>query len=420
MIDRVKVLLDLQRSYIFTTLMGSIDLSDKEGYSVLKMDNASLSLQDEDDFEEDASAIARENLLRSQKHLQQVRKRYEHALRRLRQKGYCSEKSLLDLLNGFSGFDGIVPLASTTWACIVKTLDAHHLDIEISDDMWLRAMDKLLILTNRRLLSDRDASIVLYCEDHILELYILLDDCVAQHVAQLNCEEAVRTLRREEDLITRADAKKMACNAVEAFAATVSDDLADAQRQLTGAAAENARLAETVDALKRDKRQLEKECYALRKENGRLSEDLASVMFINAKPSTAANPDVDEDTPDDVETYEQNGELLPEEDALPELPSAGIMFVGGHPNFLKKLRELYPNWIYLTHKNAPERMSQYSKLSACFICDEHMGHSLFCSVISSVKSSGVPYSYVKATNIDRVITEMRQDYAAILQEKRAD
>lgn len=414
MIDRVKVFLDLQRSYIFNTLMGFIDLSGEDGYSVFKMNNASLSLQDEDDFEEDASAIARENLLRSQKHLQQVRKRYEHALRRLRQKGYCSEKSLPDLLDRLSDLDGIAPLASTTWTCIVKTLGARCLDIEISDDMWFTAMDKLLILTNRRLLFDKDASIVLYCEDHILELYILLDDCVAQHVAQLNCEEAVRTLRREEDLITRADAKKMACNAVEAFAATVSDDLADAQRQLTGAAAENARLSETVEALKREKRQLEKECYALRKENGRLSEDLASVMFINA------NPDVDEDTPDDVETYEQDGELLPEEDALPELPSAGIMFVGGHPNFLKKLRELYPNWIYLTHKNAPERMSQYSKLSACFICDEHMGHSLFCSVISSVKSSGVPYSYVKATNIDRVITEMRQDYAAILQEKRAD
>lgn len=418
--DYIKTFMCLQRSYIFNTLMGSIDLSDEDGYSVFKMDNANLSLSGEDDFEEDASAIARGNLLRSQKHLLQVRKRYEHALRRLRQKGYCSEKSLLDLLDRLSDFDGIAPLASTTWVCIVKTLGADRLDIEISDDMWFMAMDKLFILTNRRLLSDKDVSIVPYCEDHILELYILLDDCVAQHVAQLNCEEAARTLRREEDLITRADAKKMACNAVEAFAATVSDDLADAQRQLTAVAAENARLAETAEALKRDKRQLEKECYALRKENGRLSEDLASVMFINAKPATAANSDVDEDTLDDVELYEQDSELLPEEEALPELPDTGIMFVGGHPNFLKKLRELYPNWIYLTHKNAPERMSQYSKLSACFICDEHMGHSLFCSVISSVKSSGVPYSYVKATNIDRVITEMRQDYAAILQEKRAD
>lgn len=36
--DYIKTFMCLQRSYIFNTLMGSIDLSDEDGYSVFKMD----------------------------------------------------------------------------------------------------------------------------------------------------------------------------------------------------------------------------------------------------------------------------------------------------------------------------------------------------------------------------------------------
>lgn len=35
--DYIKTFMCLQRSYIFNTLMGSIDLSDEDGYSVFKM-----------------------------------------------------------------------------------------------------------------------------------------------------------------------------------------------------------------------------------------------------------------------------------------------------------------------------------------------------------------------------------------------
>lgn len=419
MADPIKALRDLQRSYLFNTNLASVDLDQEDEHSVFSLNSSNVSFEVLGEYEEDADALARENLLRCQKHLQRAKRRYEHALRRLRQKGYCNERSLPDLLDSILEPTNTVSIASTTWSCIVKTLGSRHLDIEITDDMWFSAMDKLLILTNRRLLSDEETSIVPYCEDHILELYILLDDSFAQRVAQFTREDAVKTLRREEDLIPRADAKKMVRKAVEDFAATAVNDLAETVQVLESTASEKSRLSDTIEALRREKRQLEKECYALRKENGRLSEDLASAMFIYSKPGFVdAPPPPDEDISDEIAEQEQEDDLFLEEE-LPELPDTGIMFVGGHPNFLKKLRELYPNWIYLTHKNAPERMSQYGKLFACFICDEHMCHPLFYNVMGSVKSARIPYSYVKATNLDRAITEMRQDYAAILQEKRS-
>lgn len=419
MADPIKALRDLQRSYLFNTNLASVDLDQEDEHSVFSLNSSNVSFEVLGEYEEDADALARENLLRCQKHLQRAKRRYEHALRRLRQKGYCNERSLPDLMDSILEPSNTVSIASTTWACIVKTLGSRHLDIEITDDMWFRAMDKLLILTNRRLLSDEETSIVPYCEDHILELYILLDDSFAQRVAQFTREEAVKTLRREEDLILRADAKKMVRKAVENFAATAVNDLAETVQVLESTVSEKSRLSDTIEALRREKRQLEKECYALRKENGRLSEDLASAMFIYSKPGFVdVLTEPDEVIPDETEEQEpeQEDDFLLEE-ALPELPDTGIMFVGGHPNFLKKLRELYPNWIYLTHKSAPERMSQYSKLSACFICDEHMCHPLFYNVMGSVKSAGIPYSYVKATNLDRAITEMRQDFADMLKSK---
>ena len=417
MADPIKALQALQSSYLFNTNMASVDVNQEEEHSVLTFNRSNVSLAALGDYEEDAASIARENLLRSQKHLQKIKRRYDHALRRLRQKGYCNERSLRDLADSLFDSTSAVSVSCTAWTCLVKTLDVRQLDIEISDDMWFRAMDKLLILTNQRLLSDEETSIVPYCEDHILDLYILLDDSVAQHVAQFTREDAVSVLCRKENLITRSDAQNMAQKAVEAFAATTLKDLTDAMQNLEAAEAEKSKLSDIADSLRREKRQLEKECYALRKENGRLSEDLASAMFIYSKPGFIDTPpEPDEDVSDEIEEQEQEDDFLPEE-ALPELPDTGIMFVGGHPNFLKKLRELYPNWIYLTHKNAPERMSQYSKLSACFICDEHMCHPLFYNVMGSVKSAGIPYSYVKATNLDRAITEMRQDFADMLKSK---
>ena len=194
MADPIKALQALQSSYLFNTNMASVDMNQEDEHSVLTFNRSNVSLAALGDYEEDAASIARENLLRSQKHLQQIKRRYDHALRRLRQKGYCNERSLRDLADSLFDSTSAVSVSCTAWTCLVKTLDVRQLDIEISDDIWFRAMDKLLILTNRRLLSDEEASIVPYCEDHILDLYILLDDSVAQYVAQFTREDAVSAL----------------------------------------------------------------------------------------------------------------------------------------------------------------------------------------------------------------------------------
>ena len=118
---------------------------------------------------------------------------------------------------------------------------------------------------------------------------------------------------------------------------------------------------------------------------------------------------------EDVEDTE-----VPNIDDLPTLPQTGILFVGGHPNFLKKLKECYPNWSYIVSKNAPERMKQYDKLTMCFIYSEHMGHPLYNGVINELRSCDTPYSYIRGTNLERVIREMRLDYAEAYKNNKGD
>ena len=118
---------------------------------------------------------------------------------------------------------------------------------------------------------------------------------------------------------------------------------------------------------------------------------------------------------EDVEDTE-----VPNIDDLPTLPQTGILFVGGHPNFIKKLKECYPNWSYIVSKNAPERMKQYDKLTMCFIYSEHMGHPLYNGVINELRSCDTPYSYIRGTNLERVIREMRLDYAEAYKNNKED
>ena len=409
MADYTKEFERMRSSLVFNTNMASIDPADTDEYTDFEVSDTILSTLFTDAFED-----GRERLLRSQKHLQQARRRYDHALRRLRQKGYCTEKSLVDLLDSIIDPSTAPALASTVWVCVGKTLESRGFNVEITDDTWFRAIDRLLVLTNQRLLSDKDTSIVPYCEDHILELYILLDDSIAQSMAQFTCEEAADTLRRGEDLFTRSDVKDLIHTVVKAFAASHAEKLAAVERELKSGNEENARLSETVEALKREKRQLEKECYALRKENGLLTGDLSRIRAMPSIPASA--PVSDEPTSDDYDLEFEDIEI-PDAEDLPDLPKTGVMFVGGHPNFVKKLKDVYPNWAYIGSENAPERLKQYSKLEMCFIYTGHVSHPVYWDVLNSVKSSGAPYSFVKGTNLDRVITEMRQDYAIALQGK---
>lgn len=350
-------------------------------------------------------------------------KRYAHTLKRLRQKGYCHEKSIAEFRESFSRGSEYAIDAASTWSTIMLLGDNRELTI--TDEMWYTAFDKLLIFKDRKLLREQDRSIIPFCIDHMAELYMLMDDAIAQAVAEMRFDDAMHSLCRKQKLFTRDECRELTQKTCEKLTEEINDFYAEQRKEFEAGKAtieflssEGERLAKELSALRRENKALEKECYQLRKENGAMGEELARVAALGLEETS---PLPDTDTEDDLlDSYVVDDADVNEPEELPELPDTGIMFVGGHPNFLKKLREVYPDWSYITKENVPERLRQYSKQKMCYIYTAHTSHPIYWGVINALRNCDTPYSYIKGTNLDRVITEMRQDYAEAYKNNKGD
>lgn len=96
------------------------------------------------------------------------------------------------------------------------------------------------------------------------------------------------------------------------------------------------------------------------------------------------------------------------EDFMAILPQDGILFLGGHQNMTKKLRQIFPNWSYISD----DLFKKWDtiKVKAIFYWYGHSSHKM-TQYINSRKNGDIPYLYVTATNMDRLIEEMAQKYS---------
>ena len=89
------------------------------------------------------------------------------------------------------------------------------------------------------------------------------------------------------------------------------------------------------------------------------------------------------------------------------LPQKGILFLGGHPNMTKKLRQQFPKWTYVTD----DQLKKCSNMnfSVVFYWAAHSSHKMMRYVHSKlpVNSSII---YVTATNLPMLIAQMQQTY----------
>lgn len=104
--------------------------------------------------------------------------------------------------------------------------------------------------------------------------------------------------------------------------------------------------------------------------------------------------------------------IVPEVVAEPEqameiLPEKRILFLGGHANMVKKLRQIFPGWDFLTD----DELGSWTggECEVIFFWSKHCSHSLQ-HYVDVRKSKDTPYIYVTATNIDRLISEMALKY----------
>ena len=96
--------------------------------------------------------------------------------------------------------------------------------------------------------------------------------------------------------------------------------------------------------------------------------------------------------------------------ALTLLPEKGVLFLGGHENMVKKLRQEFPKWTYISSDKLRRCSSINHKI--IFYWTNHSSHSIM-EYVYSKKSDDAVVLYVTATNIPMLIAEMRTRYSGI-------
>lgn len=90
-----------------------------------------------------------------------------------------------------------------------------------------------------------------------------------------------------------------------------------------------------------------------------------------------------------------------------ELPQKGVLFLGGHQNMTKKLRQQFPKWTYVTDDQL-KRCSNINQ-SVVFYWTKHSSHKMMRYVYSKLPDNA-SIIYVTATNLPLLIAEMQHTY----------
>jgi len=103
--------------------------------------------------------------------------------------------------------------------------------------------------------------------------------------------------------------------------------------------------------------------------------------------------------------------------AMDILPKKRVLFLGGHANMVKRLRQVFPGWDFLTDDELGSWTG--SECDVIFFWTNHCAHSLQ-RYVDARKDKNTPYLYVTATNIDRLISEMAEKYKAYSAKQNAE
>jgi len=98
------------------------------------------------------------------------------------------------------------------------------------------------------------------------------------------------------------------------------------------------------------------------------------------------------------------------EDANNSLPQK-VLFVGGHENFVKKLKRMYPAWTFLKPEeiNCAKVKRDYALI---IIQTNHVSHNIIERAKAFCKD--IPVVYSNYTNVNRMLWETKAYYTRFL------
>lgn len=114
---------------------------------------------------------------------------------------------------------------------------------------------------------------------------------------------------------------------------------------------------------------------------------------------------------------EEDTVVLDEVEEVTALPEQGVLFIGGHINMVKKIRQLHPEWDYFSDDTRLVLPSTPPEI--IFYWNHHASH-LVQEYMFSAFGRKIPLLYVNGTNINRLEEEMIHLYSAVLDCRRKE
>ena len=93
------------------------------------------------------------------------------------------------------------------------------------------------------------------------------------------------------------------------------------------------------------------------------------------------------------------------------LPRKGVLFLGGHQNMTKKLRQQFPKWTYVTDDQI--RRCTSINQTVVFYWTGHSSHKMTQFVYSKLPKGSI-IIYVTATNLSLLIKQMQHTYQQLV------
>ena len=99
-----------------------------------------------------------------------------------------------------------------------------------------------------------------------------------------------------------------------------------------------------------------------------------------------------------------------ETEMLVEMPEDGVVFMGGHPNLVKKIRQRHPRWSFVG-REAFADTGVFACAKVVVIYWKSICHPAYYKALERTeRGDSVPIVYVNSTNLDLLEEEMRRGY----------
>lgn len=335
-----------------------------------------------------------------------IKERIENTLTRLRAAGFCNEDTLGEFAVRAGKLNGGYNIVKYELAMIedyrgkASKEFTNRVYKRNKEMMWEKAITKFLIASCPESLRDPQADhYTSACRKGVKEIYVLASEVFGVYL----WKEAAKQKETENQALAEKYEKKK----------RELKELKEKMRSLSNSSSKSQELEQELKNKAEAYDALYKKYIKLGRRERALENLLASQDEDGKAEATTGPKGAQEDGPENIGETSAKDSISDETTVQPLPEDSSVIVLGGHPNFLRKLKLAHPGWAYITTDSYSGRDGvTYAarKVSALIIAYNHLSHSLYETVDDAV-ADDVPRIYVKSINIDAVENEIKSQWA---------